>query len=57
MPNGDRFEVLNNIPADRLPIAVFTTAHDQDAIRALLLAAVRPYLSKRLVEQLQTAQA
>ena len=34
MPEMDGFEVLSAIPADELPIVIFTTAYDQYAVRA-----------------------
>lgn len=52
MPNGDGFEVLNQIPADKLPIVIFTTAHDQYAIRAFDAHALdyllKPFNQERL---------
>ena len=52
MPNGDGFEVLNNLPADCLPIVIFTTAHDQYAIRAFEAHALdyllKPFNQERL---------
>src|SRR5215469_14595784 len=52
MPNGGGFEVLNNLPADCLPIVVFTTAHDQYAIRAFEAHALdyllKPFNQERL---------
>jgi two-component system, LytTR family, response regulator len=34
MPEMDGFEVLQNTPAERLPVVIFTTAFDQHAVRA-----------------------
>jgi two-component system LytT family response regulator len=34
MPEMDGFEVLSAIPANELPIVIFTTAYDQYAVRA-----------------------
>ncbi len=34
MPGADGFQVLNAIPADKMPIVIFTTAYSQYAIRA-----------------------
>src|ERR1700730_15549388 len=34
MPAMDGFEVLSAIPAEQLPIVIFTTAYDQYAVRA-----------------------
>lgn len=52
MPNGDGFEVLRNLPADSLPIIVFTTAYDQYAIRAFDAHALdyllKPFNQERL---------
>ena len=34
MPGADGFEVLQTVPADRVPFVIFTTAYDHYAIRA-----------------------
>ena len=34
MPEMDGFEVLQNLPRERLPVVVFTTAYDKHAVRA-----------------------
>lgn len=52
MPNVDGFEVLRHIPADKLPIVIFTTAHDRYAIRAFEAHAfdylLKPFNQERL---------
>jgi len=57
MPNGDGFEVLNSIPVDRLPIVIFTTAHDRYAIRAFEAHALdyllKPFNQERLHRALE----
>jgi two-component system LytT family response regulator len=45
MPGADGFQVLSSIPADDMPLVVFTTAYDQYAIRAFEIHAV-DYLLK-----------
>ena len=61
MPNGDGFEVLNSIPVDRLPIVIFTTAHDQYAIRAFEAHALdyllKPFNHERLHRAIERAKA
>ena len=34
MPDLDGFQVLNEIPAEEMPVVIFTSAYDQYAIRA-----------------------
>lgn len=52
MPNGDGFEVLEKISSDRFPLVIFTTAHDQYAIRAFEAHALdyllKPFNQERL---------
>ena len=61
MPNGDGFEVLNGIPADRLPIVIFTTAHDHYAIRAFEAHALdyllKPFNQERLHRAIERVKA
>lgn len=52
MPCADGFQVLSTIPADDMPLVVFTTAFDQYAIRAFEMHAVdyllKPFDHERL---------
>jgi two-component system LytT family response regulator len=52
MPGADGFQVLSSIPADNMPLVVFTTAYDQYAIRAFEIHAVdyllKPFDHERL---------
>lgn len=52
MPDMDGFDVLEKIPANELPIVVFTTAYDQFAIRAFDAHALdyllKPFEQERL---------
>jgi two-component system LytT family response regulator len=52
MPGADGFQVLSSIPADDMPLVVFTTAYDQYAIRAFEIHAVdyllKPFDHERL---------
>ncbi len=52
MPGADGFQVLSTIPADDMPLVVFTTAYDQYAIRAFEIHAVdyllKPFDHERL---------
>ncbi len=52
MPGADGFQVLSAIPADDMPLVVFTTAYDQYAIRAFETHAVdyllKPFDHERL---------
>ena len=61
MPKTDGFQVLENIPADRMPIVVFTTAYDQYAIRAFEAHALdyllKPFNQERLHRSLQRVKA
>ncbi|MEP6644103.1 MAG: LytTR family DNA-binding domain-containing protein [Acidobacteriaceae bacterium] len=50
MPGGDGFEVLKQIPAESLPVVIFTTAYDQYAIRAFEANAL-DYLLKPFDEE------
>lgn len=50
MPGGDGFEVLRHIPAEDMPVVVFTTAYDQYAIHAFEANAI-DYLLKPFDEE------
>lgn len=61
MPNVGGFEVLRQIPVDKLPIVIFTTAHDQYAIQAFDAHALdyllKPFNQERLhraIERVKT---
>jgi two-component system LytT family response regulator len=60
MPRLDGFEVLEALPAEALPVVIFTTAHDQHAIRAFEVNAVdyllKPYTQDRFKQALQRAR-
>jgi len=58
MPEMDGFEVLQNVPADKLPAVIFTTAFDQHAVRAFdthaldyLLKPFKPARFKKAVQR------
>ena len=58
MPEMDGFELLRRIPQPMLPIVIFTTAHDQHALRAFeanaldyLLKPFKPARFKRAVQR------
>jgi two-component system LytT family response regulator len=57
MPEMDGFEVLQKIPAEKLPIVIFTTAFDQHAVRAFDAHALdyllKPFKPARFKEALQ----
>ncbi len=61
MPDMDGFEVLQNIPADRVPIVIFTTAFDQFAVRAFEAQALdyllKPFDRDRLRQAINRARA
>src|SRR5580658_704553 len=52
MPDLDGFQVLKQIPADQMPVVIFTTAYDQFAIRAFEAHALdyllKPFEGERL---------
>jgi two-component system, LytTR family, response regulator len=60
MPDLDGFQVLERIPADQMPVVVFTTAHDQYAIRAFEANALdyllKPFDQKRLHRAVEKAR-
>jgi two-component system, LytTR family, response regulator len=61
MPDMDGFEVLQHIPADRMPIVIFTTAYDQFAVRAFEAQALdyllKPFDRDRLAQAINRARA
>jgi two-component system LytT family response regulator len=60
MPEIDGFEVLRNIPVDRVPVVIFTTAYDQHAVRAFDAHALdyllKPFKATRFKEAVQRAR-
>jgi two-component system LytT family response regulator len=60
MPEMDGFEVLRNIPAEKIPIVIFTTAYDQHAVRAFDAHALdyllKPFKPVRFKEAMQRAR-
>ena len=60
MPQMDGFEVLQNIPAEKLPVVIFTTAFDQHAVRAFDAHALdyllKPFKPARFKEAVQRAR-
>lgn len=61
MPVADGFQVLESIPAELVPIVVFTTAYDQYAIRAFEAHALdyllKPFNEERLCRSIQRVKA
>jgi two-component system LytT family response regulator len=61
MPRLDGLAMLERLPLERLPLVVFTTAHDQYAARAFELHAVdyllKPFDEARLAEALRRVRA
>jgi two-component system, LytTR family, response regulator len=61
MPDLDGFQILERIPADRMPVVVFTSAHDQYAIRAFEANALdyllKPFEQQRLHRAVEKARA
>jgi two-component system LytT family response regulator len=61
MPDMDGFEVLQHIPAGRMPIVIFTTAYDQFAVRAFEAQALdyllKPFDRDRLRQAINRARA
>lgn len=61
MPGLDGFEVLNKIPAEALPIVIFTTAFDRHAVRAFEAHALdyllKPFDQERLRQAVNRARA
>src|SRR5258707_15477124 len=60
MPRLNGFKVLESLPADQIPVVVFTTAHDEHAIRAFEVNAVdyllKPWKLARFKKALQRAR-
>ncbi len=61
MPGADGFQVLSTIPADDIPLVVFTTAYDQYAIRAFETHAVdyllKPFDHERLHKAIERTRS
>jgi two-component system LytT family response regulator len=61
MPRLNGFEVLEAIDADAMPAVIFTTAHDEHAIRAFEVSAVdyllKPFKQVRFRKALEKARA
>jgi two-component system, LytTR family, response regulator len=61
MPQKSGLDVVAGIPADKLPLVIFATAHDDHAIRAFELHAldylVKPYREERLRAAIGRARA
>lgn len=61
MPDGDGFEVLNQIPPEMMPAVIFTTAFDMYAIRAFEAQAVdyllKPFDEERFAKVLMRAKS
>ena len=60
MPGLDGFGVLRAVPADRMPLVVFTTAYDEYALRAFDVHALdyllKPFDSQRFFSTLDRAR-
>jgi two-component system, LytTR family, response regulator len=60
MPGADGFEILESVPADRLPVVIFTTAYDQYALRAFEAHALdyllKPFDQERLHRAIERAR-
>lgn len=60
MPEMDGFEVLQNVPAGKLPVVIFTTAFDQHAVCAFDAHALdyllKPFKPARFKEAVQRAR-
>jgi two-component system, LytTR family, response regulator len=61
MPDLDGFQVQEQIPADQMPVVIFTTAYDQYAIRAFETHALdyllKPFNQERLHHALERVKA
>ena len=61
MQEADGFQVLSNISRDQVPIVIFTSAHDQNAIRAFEAHAfdylLKPFDQQRLRHAIERARA
>ena len=57
MPRRDGFEVIDAVGAERMPLVVFVTAHDEHALRAFEVHALdyllKPFARTRLVDVLE----
>ena len=57
MPGANGFDVLRRLPADRLPLVVFVTAHDEYAVRAFEVEAVdyvmKPFDRRRFTDAMR----
>ena len=60
MPGLDGFEVLKEVPPERLPVVVFVTAYDEYAVRAFEVRAIdyvlKPFSEERLLDAVQRAR-
>jgi len=60
MPDMDGFEALRRVPRAMLPVVIFTTAHDQHALRAFEVNALdyllKPFKPTRFKETVQRAR-
>jgi len=60
MPEMDGFEVLRNVPAELLPVVIFTTAYDKHALRAFDAHALdyllKPFKPERFKQAVQRAR-
>ncbi|HEY1677833.1 MAG TPA: LytTR family DNA-binding domain-containing protein [Candidatus Sulfotelmatobacter sp.] len=60
MPDLDGFQVLNEIPAEEMPVVIFTSAYDQYAIRAFEAHALdyllKPFDQERLHQAIERAR-
>jgi len=61
MPDLDGFEVLSRIPAEQMPVVIFTTAYDRFAVRAFEAHALdyllKPFDQDRLHQAIKRARA
>jgi two-component system LytT family response regulator len=61
MPDMDGFQVLKEIPAEEMPVVIFTTAYDQYAIRAFEANALdyllKPFDQERLHHAVERAES
>jgi two-component system, LytTR family, response regulator len=61
MPEGDGFDVVGEIGAERMPLTVFATAHDEHAVRAFEAHALdyllKPYDRDRFAVTMRRARA
>jgi two-component system LytT family response regulator len=61
MPRLNGFEVLEALPPDQIPLVIFTTAHDEHAIRAFEVSALdyllKPFTEARFRKALHRARS